>query len=373
MKISIAGQGVTRFGELWDKSLEDLGKEAIEKAINNAHLEPKHINAVFVANMAAEQFDGQVHLGALFSSSLPHHPPALRVEGACASGGLAMLAAEDALLSGRYNTVLVLGVEKMTDHSNEVVTEVLSGAADREREMLSTFPGLYALVAQLHMQRYGTTPEQLAAVAVKNHHNAVLHNPLAQFHKEITANDVVNSLMVANPLHLLDCSPITDGAAAVILTTKKVRNAPIIIGRGHGQDSLTFADRKLLTGFEATRRAATQAYKEARVTAIDINLAELHDCFTIAEIVAYEDLGFCPEGKGGSFVEKLVDGANKKHMNHSGGLKACGHPVGATGVKQIAYLSSLLRQGVGHIALSHNVGGLGATSVIHILTDGRSQ
>lgn len=370
MNICVAGQGITAFGELWDKSLEDLGKEAVEKALHDARLESKNIDAIFVANMTAEQFDGQAHLGALFSSMFPHHPPAMRIEGACASGGLAMLAAEDALLSGRFNTVLVLGAEKMTDNANEVVTEVLSGAADREHEMLSTFPGLYALVAQLHMQQFGTTPEQLAAVAVKNHHNAVLHNPLAQFHKEITTQDVLHSLMVADPLHLLDCSPITDGAAAVVLTTKKVKGAPIIIGRGHGQDSFAFADRKLLTGFEATRHAAHQAYKEACITAKDIEIAELHDCFTIAEIVAYEDLGFCPEGKGGEFAEKLAEGSNKKHINLSGGLKACGHPVGATGVKQVAYLSSLLRQGMGHIALSHNVGGLGATSVVHILSDG---
>ena len=272
-----------------------------------------------------------------------------------------MIVAEDSLLSGRYKTVLVIGAEKMTDVDASHATDILAGAADLEKEQRSTFPGLYALLAQAHMKEFGTTSKQLAKIAVKNHHNA-LHNPKAQFHKEITVEQVLHSPMVADPLHLLDCSPISDGASAVVLSTKKHHSTISIAGIGHGQDTLSLAERKSLTEFQATQQAAQQAYAQAGIQPKQIQAAELHDCFTIAEIFAVEDLGFCKKGHGGKYIQKTTH-----ELNPSGGLKACGHPVGATGVKQIAYLYEQMKLGRWNTTLAHNVGGSGATAVVHIL------
>lgn len=372
--ITIAGTAITQFGELWDRSLIDLAIEVLAEVTADASqhgLAPTDIEAVFVANKAASNYQKQHHLGAVISDLLPHHPPGTRIEGACASGGLALLAAEQALLSGQYQTVLVLGIEKMTDVSSSETTAILSGAADVEREYGSTFPGLYALLAQAHMSAFGTTRQQLSAVSVKNHHNA-LKNPKAQFHKKITEQSVTTSQVIAEPLRLLDCSPITDGAAAVILTTKKLeskkkskKNRSVqIVGFGHGQDRLTLADRASLTELLATKEAAAQAYAMASLSANMIEAAEVHDCFTIAELLAIEDLGFVPKGQAGPAT---LNNKVKATINPSGGLKACGHPVGATGVKQVAYMARYLLENTLQTGLTHNVGGSGATAVVHIL------
>jgi acetyl-CoA C-acetyltransferase len=289
--------------------------------------------------------------------------PAFKIEGACASGGLAMHNAVNAVASGQYATVLVLGIEKMTDHRPEDVATALMGAGSQEeRAAGATFPGLYAMLARAHMKAYGTTPEDLARVAVKNHRHA-MHNPNAQFHTQITVKDVLKSSMIADPLHLLDCSPISDGAAAVIVTSTTQKavstNAVRIAASTVATDTLGLAQRKSLTELAATRRAAKAAYAQAGVTARDIDVVELHDCFTIAEILALQDLGL-----------------KQSHavINPSGGLKGCGHPVGATGVKQIAELTEHLRGTAGdrqvagaRIGLAQNVGGSGGTAVVHIL------
>ena len=374
MKITVAGHASTNFGELWHKSLSDLLHEASFKAINNANLEEKDIEAIFVANKAAGSFEGQLHLGAMVSELFPHQPPAMRIEGACASGGLAVLAAEYALLAGQYKTVLVVGAEKMTDVSSEESTQVLAGAADLEKERGSTFPGLYALLAQAHMQKFGTTREMLSAVAVKNHLHA-FDNEHAHFHKQFTLEQISQSALVADPLRLLDCSPISDGAAAVILTSKSLptgkKNKAKILAFGHAQDSLTLAGRSSLTELLATKKAASQAYQMAGLKPNDIQVAKVHDCFTIAEILAIEDLGFFKKGEGGRATLAGKTSKNNKNsqiiINPYGGLKACGHPVGATGVKQIAYLAEILESKNYQFALAHNVGGSGATAVVHIL------
>ena len=368
MTISVAGLAITKFGELWDQSLSDLLHQAGAQAIEDAQLDFSDIDAIYVSNMGAAAFEGQMHLGALVSSWFPHHPPAMRVEGACASGGLALLAAEDALAAKKYQTVLVVGGEKMTDVSAAEATRVLAGAADFEHEYGSTFPGLYALLAQQHMEAYGTTREQLSAVSVKNHRHA-LDNPFAQYHKEFTIEQVSKSALVASPLRLLDCSPLTDGAAAVVLTTKRTRRpAAEIVATGHGMDSLRLDQRESLTSLGATKRAAAQAFAQAGMTPQDIQVAEVHDCFTIAELLALEDLGFFKPGEAG---QATLDGqtthGSQLVINPSGGLKASGHPVGATGIKQVAYLASLLREGAFSRALAQNVGGSGATAVVHIL------
>ena len=367
MRINIAGSYISKFGELFDKSLTNLVKEAVEGVLEDSKIDVKEIEAIFVANKAGGSFSDQRHLNALVSQQFSHFPPAMRIEGACASGALATVAAEQAIASGKYKTVLVLGIEKMTDLSASETTEVLATAASREYEYGSTFPGLYAMLANYHMSKYGTTREALSAVVVKNHEHA-FKNPKAQFHKHFNADMVSNSALVADPLRLLDCSPISDGAAALILTNKNLKNKAKILSYGHAQDTLSLADRKDLGQLVATKKAATEAYKLANLSSNDIEAAEVHDCFSIAEIMAIEDLGFFKKGEGGkaSLKGKTTYGG-KIVINPSGGLKACGHPVGATGVKQLAYLSKLLEKGEFKTVLAHNVGGSGATAVVHVL------
>ncbi len=367
MQISIIGSATTHFGELWDQGLFELLETAKTTAVQDSSLDDTDVEAVFVANKAAGNFENQHHLNAIASQLFPHFPPSMRIEAACASGSLALLAAEHALLAGQYQTVMVIGVEKMTDVTSEETTHILSGAADSQAELGSTFPALYGLLAQQHMTAFGTTREQLSAVAVKNHRHA-LTNPHAQFHKEFSLDQVSGSQLVADPLRLLDCSPISDGAAAVILTTKKVTNSVRILGFGHAQDSIDLAHRQSLTELRATTQAVQQALKMSKIDLAKVQAAEVHDCFTIAEILAIEDLGFFAKGKGGvATADGQTTHGGKVLINPSGGLKACGHPVGATGVKQVAYLSQQIKAGEYDTALAHNVGGSGATAVVHIV------
>jgi acetyl-CoA C-acetyltransferase len=381
MTLYVAGSATTKFGELWEASPRGLARQAVYGALKDAAIEPGHVEALFVGNMLSGILGGQEHLGAFFAEELGMAVPAFKVEGACASGGLALHNAVNSLLSGQYETVVVLGIEKMTDHKPEDVATALMGAgSEEERTAGATFPGLYAMLARVHMQEFGTTESELAAVAVKNHFHASL-NPNAQFHTEITVDAVLKSSMIADPLKLLDCSPISDGAAAVVLTTKKPkgegRKSVVIASSVAATDTLGLAQRKSLTELAATKKAAKIAYEKAGVAASDIDVAEVHDCFTIAEVLAMEDLGFFKKGEaaraiaaGGTTLGKAPDVV----VNPSGGLKGCGHPVGATGVKQIAELVEQLRGTAGSrqvanasVGLAHNVGGSGATAVIHIL------
>lgn len=367
MNIKVIGNYIGKFGELWEQSLTDLIKEGVAGVLADAQIAPESIDAIFVANKASGSFNHQRHLGALVSEQFAHFPPAMRIEGACASGGLAMLAAEQALLSGVYKTVLVLGVEKMTDVSGSETAAILATAASHEKEYGSTFPALYAVLADYHMHKYGTTREQLSSVVVKNHLHA-LDNPKAQFHKKFTLEDVTNSAMVASPLRLLDCSPISDGVAAVILSSKPSSRKTKILGFGHGQDTLALQDRKDLGRLVATEKAASRAFLMAKLSQKDIQAAEVHDCFSIAEILAVEDLGFFAKGKAAAAIAAgQTTYGGKLVINPSGGLKACGHPVGATGVKQIAFLANLIEQGKFERVLAHNVGGSGATAAVNIL------
>lgn len=363
MHIKVAGTYIGKFGELWEQSLSDLLKEGLREVVKDAQLPEEAIEAIFVANKAAGSFNEQRHLGALASEQFAHQPPAMRIEGACASGGLAVAAAAQALMSGLYQTVLVVGVEKMTDVSSAVASAILATAASREKEYGSTFPALYAVLANYHMHHFGTTRRQLSEVVVQNHAHA-LNNPQAQFHKALTVEQVEASPLVANPLRLLDCSPISDGVAAVILTTRECSRQTTLLGFGQGQDTLALMDRTDLGSLQATTRAAKQALARAGVTRQQIQAAEVHDCFSIAEILAAEDLGFFAKGQAAG---NLTSDRSPVIFNPSGGLKACGHPVGATGVKQIAFLSREIESGRFDLALTHNVGGSGATAVVSIL------
>lgn len=375
MKIRVAGTGLTKFGEAWDKSLEDLALEAAIEAISESRLISHDLDAIFVGNMLYGKISNQDHIGSLVSSLLGVAVPAFRIEGACASGGLAIHLAIQSLIAGTYKNVLVLGVEKMTDVSAPEITSYLMGAgSEQERSAGLTFPGLYALMAKAHMQKYGTKREHLAHVSVKNHYHASL-NEKAHFSKQISLEQVLESSLISTPFTLFDASPITDGAAAVVLTSDTKNKGVYITGSSVATDTIDLASRQSLVELRATQEASKKALIQAGIETGDIDVVEVHDCFTIAEILAMEDLGFCKKGGGGEFVsQKHTYLGGKLPVNTSGGLKACGHPVGATGVKQIVELTYQLRGSAGKrqvkgakVGLAQNVGGTGATVVIHVL------
>lgn len=383
--VSIIGVGCTKFGERWDSSLRDIVAEAGISAIEDSNVSGEEINALYVGNMSAGRFIEQEHIGSLiadYAGLARLHVPSTRVEAACASGGLALRQAVLAVASSYHDIVIAAGVEKMTDVSGGTAADALASAADREWECFfgATFPALYAMIARLHMRRYGTSREQLSMVAVKNHHHGCL-NPISQYQMEITHEKIMKSPMVADPLHVFDCSPLTDGAAAVILAptevAKKYCDTPVkILGSGQASDTLALHDRRDITTLDATVSAAHTAFSQARIDPRQVDVAEVHDCFTIAEILAIEDLGFVEKGQGGKAVEEGMTALNGRlPINTSGGLKACGHPVGATGIKQ-AYEIALQLRGEAkkrqvddaEIGLAHNVGGSGGTALVHIFS-----
>ncbi|MDR3062897.1 MAG: thiolase domain-containing protein [Methanobrevibacter sp.] len=378
--VAIIGVSQTKFGELWDSSFRELISEAGLKAISDANIEGSDIDAMYVGNMSAGLFVEQEHIASLISDHTGLNPvPCTRVEAACASGGLAIRQGIMAVASGYHDIVISAGVEKMTDVVDP--TPAIATASDQEWEAQQgvTFPSLYAMIAKRHMYEYGTTREQLAQFSVVNHKNAK-NNPNAQFPFEISVDKVLNSSVVADPLTLLDCSPVSDGAAALVLCpaedAKKYTDTPIYV-KASTQASGTIAlhDRKDITTIDSTKIAAEKAYKMAGVSNNDIDLVEVHDCFSINGILAVEDLGFAEKGKGGIAVEEgqtEIDGDFP--INPSGGLKARGHPLGATGIAQAAEVVWQLRGDAGkrqvdgaEIGMTHNIGGTGGTAAIHIL------
>jgi acetyl-CoA C-acetyltransferase len=383
-EVAVIGVGLTKFGELWDKSFRRLTAEAGSKAIFDAGIEGKEIDAMYIGSMSSGRFIGQEHVGALVAdaSGFSHlHIPSTRVEGACASGGLAVREGYLSIASGMNDIVVVGGIEKMNDVGDTAATETLATVADQEWEAFFgvTFPGIYAMIATKHMNDYGTTKEQLAQVAVKNHANGTL-NPYAQYQHPIKLENVINANTVAYPLGIFDCSPVTDGAASIVLCAaekaKDYIDQPVkIIASGQASDTLSLHGRRDICTLDSTVNAAKMAYKQSKLKPKDIDIAEVHDCFTIAEICAIEDLGFIEKGRGGKAIEEKIstlDGSLP--INPSGGLKAKGHPVGATGVAQIVEITLQLRNEAdkrqvsnARIGLAHNVGGSGATCTVHIL------
>jgi acetyl-CoA C-acetyltransferase len=378
--VAVIGVGMNKWGELWDKSIRDLFVEAALLAIEDAGVD--HIDSMYVGCMTSGLFVGQEHLGSLMADYLNVAPiPATRVESACASGGVALRQAFIEVASGVNDIVLVGGVEKMTDVGGGEATYALSTAADQEYEDYQgvTFPGLYAMMANRHMHDHGTTREQLAQVAVKNHQHGSM-NPLAQYPFKITVEAVLNSVLVADPLRILDCSPITDGAAAAILCpaelAKKLTQKPVvqIIGSGQATDTIALHAREDLTWLGATAKASEMAYRMAGVGPDDLDLVEVHDCFTIAEICVIEALGLVKRGQGGKAAESgLTALGGKIPVNTSGGLKSKGHPVGATGVAQVVEMVEQLRGEAGErqaegagVGLSQNMGGTGGSTAVHI-------
>lgn len=362
--IFIIGSGQTPFGEWWDKGIRELADDAIEKALENAPCSAVDIDMVIVANMLAEHVSGQAHLGSMIASLLPHQPPALRTEAACASGAVAIHTACSLLESGRASNILVVGVEKMTDAGNDTIASALMGAADSEKDAPSgvTFPGLFGLIASRYMHEYGLTREQLSCVSAL-HHAQAANNPHAQFRSPATPEQVSASPLVADPLRLLDCSPVSDGAAACILSTKH-RSALRLAASHITTDTTSITERTNLTSFAATREAMEYALAEASIERSDISTAELHDCFSIAAIINLEDLGFAEPGRGIELYQRPDPAFG---INRSGGLKACGHPVGATGIKQVIEVGRQLLQSREQWGLAQNFGGVGATCGIHIV------
>lgn len=380
--VCVVGAGMSKWGEVWRESLRGLFVDAAMQAIENSGVD--HLDSMYVGCMSGGMFVGQEHLGPLMADYLGMRGvPAARVESACASGGISVRQAFLEVASGAAEIVLAGGVEKMTDCSGDDATAALAAAADQEYEVFNgaTFPGLYAMMAHAHMAKYGTTPEMLAAVSAKNHHNGSM-NPVAQYPFKVTAEQVLKSVMIADPLHILDCSPITDGAAAVIVTSEEVAKKlgkPYIkiLGSGVATDSIALAQREDITTIKAATIASERAFKMAGKTIADVQFAEVHDCFTIAEIIITEALGIYEPGKGGPAAlagETALDG--KFPINTSGGLKSKGHPVGATGVAQVVEVYKQLTGQAENgrqlkssptVGMTHNMGGSGASSVVHIM------
>lgn len=376
-EVAIVAAGMTPFGELWTRSLRDLFAEAALQALEGAGVD--RVDSVYVGNMSGGQFVGQEHLGALVADQLGvAGAAAARVESACASGGVALRLAFLEVASGMSDLVLAAGVEKMTDGAD--VTAVLATAADQELEAYHgvTFPGLFAMIARAHMAAHGTTEEELAWVSVKNHRHGA-KNPKAQFRREITVEDVMASAPVAEPLRLLHCSPVSDGAAAVLLCpldqARAYTERPVrIVASGFATSALALADRRDPAFLDAVALAGQRAYQMAGLGPREIQVAEVHDCFSIAEICCIEALGFVERGRGGAAAR---DGFTALGgcipVNTSGGLKSKGHPVGATGIAQAIELFHQLRGEAGerqvanaHTGLAQTMGGSGASSVVHI-------
>jgi acetyl-CoA C-acetyltransferase len=383
-EVMVVGAGMTPFGELWESSLRDLGIQAGLEAIRDAGITSSDIDALFVGNMAAGRLIEQTHIGALiadFAGLAGRNLPTVTIEGADASGAAAFHHAYLSVASGLHDCVVVGGAEKMTDLPDADVADIMSTALDQQWESFfgATLFSMYAMIARRHMHEHGTTREQLAQVAVKNHAHGAL-NPQAQFRRPIKLESVLGAAEVASPLGMLDCAPISDGAAAVVLCSgDRARKLPgqhfRVSASAQAGDTLSLGSRRSLTAFDATRVAMEKALKLAGRSRTEIDLAEVHDVTTIGEILAVEDLGFCKKGEGGKMAESAKTAlSGELPVNTSGGLKARGHPLGATGIAQIIELTTQLGGKAGkrqvkdaRVGLAHNVGGAGATAFVHIL------
>jgi acetyl-CoA C-acetyltransferase len=407
--VAIVGAGMSDFGAFPEKATRDLFVEAFLELLDSVDkgLDPTDIEALYIGNYSSDLFEGQGHTAPLMADWVGLTPrPATRVEDACASSGVALRQGLIAVASGLYDIVLVGGIEKMSNLPTERVTDTLATAADVLYEIPSgfTFPGFYAAIATAYMDRYGATPETLMQVGLKNHENGAL-NPKAQFGARISdimekkrasaakqglpvpiwtdemgfLHDNRANPIIAWPLRLFDCSPISDGAAALLLVSEELARSfsddPIyVIGSGQASDK-ALHDRPDLTTIAAARLAGDQACEMAGVRPADIQVAEVHDCFTIAEIVATEDLGFFSPGQGFKAAEEgLTARTGPRPINTSGGLKSKGHPVGASGAGQVIEIWKQMRGEAGErqvagdvdLALTHNVGGTGQTCVVHV-------
>jgi len=383
-EVSIIGIGITKFGELWDKSLRQLGLETGLAAISDAGITSKDIDALYIGNMAAGSTLQQEHVSALmadYCGLTSQNIPATRVEAASASGGLAVRQAYMAIAGGFIDIAVVGGAEKMTDVSDSESSYTVSMGSDEQWESKAgaTFASLHAMMAQSHMAEYGTSREEMSAVSAKNHYHASM-NPMAQFPFALDAETVSNSGMVSSPLRMLDCAPNSDGAAAIVLcatekANKYKKKSVKIIGSGQASDTLSLHHRKHLNQMPAIKVAAKRAFKSCGKKVSDLDLIEIHDNFTISEIIALEEIGVFKRGKAAANILKgETKLGGKIPVNTSGGLKARGHAPGATGIAQVVEIVQQLRGEAGDrqvkgakIGMVENHGGTAATAVIHIL------
>ena len=378
-KVCVLGAGSTKYGKL-DESVIEIALNASKDAIESAGITPKDIQAGYISNVFGVA-DKQVHMAPVIMSNLGiPHVPGLTIESACGSGSVMLREAYANIAAGFYDCVLALGVEKITHTGTTQSTTLFSYCSDffYEGGNGATFPGLFASIARAYMTTHKANEEDLAYVAVKNHENGIL-NPKAHVRKKITVDDVMKSPVVASPLKLYDCCPFSDGASAVILCNeefaKKSRKPYVeVIGSGRGASPAAVQAREDITTIPSTISAAKQAYKMAGITPKDIDFAEVHDCFTIAEIIDIEDLGFFPKGTAAHAVR---EGATRRNgeipINPSGGLKSKGHPIGATGVGQVVEVFEQFTGKAGErtvknaeTALTHNFGATGASAAVHI-------
>jgi acetyl-CoA C-acetyltransferase len=378
-KVCVLGAGSTKYGKLNEGIIEIALKASID-AIDSAGITPKDIQAGYISNVFGVT-DRQVHMAPVIMSNLGvPEVPGLTIESACGSGSIMFREAYANVAAGFYDCILGLGVEKITHTGTIQSTTLFSYCSDffYEGGNGASFPGLFASIARSYMAKYKASEEDLARVAVKNHENGIL-NPKAHVRKKITIDDVLKSPVVASPLKLYDCCPFSDGASAIILCSEdfaKKSGRPFIevIGSGRGASPAAVQGRDDITTIPSTVAAANQAYKMAGITAKDIDFAEVHDCFTIAELIDIEDLGFFKKGAGANAVR---EGATSRDgeipINPSGGLKSKGHPIGATGIGQVVEVFEQLtgkseQRTVrdAEVALTHNFGATGASAAVHI-------
>jgi acetyl-CoA C-acetyltransferase len=378
-KVCVIGAGSTRYGKL-DENIIEIALAASKDAINSAGITPNDIQAGYISNVFGVS-DKQVHMAPVIMSNLGiPYVPGLTIESACGSGSIMFREAYANVAAGFYDCVLALGVEKITHTGTIQSTTLFSYCSDffYEGGNGASFPGLFASIARSYMATHKASEEDLALVAVKNHENGIL-NPKAHVRKEITIDDVLKSPVVASPLKLYDCCPFSDGASAVILCNEEFakrgsRQYVEVIGSGRGASPAAVQGRIDITTIPSTVNAANQAYKMAGITPKDVDFAEVHDCFTIAEIIDIEDLGFFQKGTAAHAVR---EGATKRNgeipINPSGGLKSKGHPIGATGVGQVAEVFEQFMGKAGgrtvknaEIALTHNFGATGASAAVHV-------
>ena len=382
-RVAIVGIGHSKFGKRTDVNVGELAFESIKQAVDDAGIDKNDIRNVVVGSA-----------GGWYEESLPavivneyaglKGVGTMRVEAACASGSAAVKGAYNSIISGEGDIALAVGVEKMTEVDTLTSVELIGRAGSYMWEFENygmTFPAYYALYAVSHMNKFGTTEEDMARVAVKAHHYGAM-NPLAQFQKEVTLEKVLASQVVAWPLKLYDACPLTDGSASVVLAreevAKKLTDTPIWIeGVGYSSDSANLSKRSDYVGLEASVDAARRAYQMAKIGPERVDVATCHDCFTIAEIMAYEDLGFCKKGEGAQLIrEGQTQVGGRIPVNLDGGLKAKGHPIGATGVSMMVEISKQLRGEAGSrqapikngIGLVHNVGGTGHYAYVTVLS-----
>ena len=382
-KVAVIGVGNSRFGDRSDVTLQELAFEAVKEALEDAGITQKDIELSVVGSVATRNYELMPAVPVNEYVGLSGRGP-IRVEAACATGSAAIYTAYISVASGFVDVAIAIGVEKM----REVDTATSLAVGGRGGNYLwefhffgTTFPAYYALHASAHMAKYGTTEEQMAKVAVKAHKYGAM-NPKAHFQRTITVEEALNSRVIAWPLKLFDCCPISDGSAAVILASEDKakefgsETQVLIQAMGYSSDTANMCRRTGYVGLEATVRASEMAYKLAKIKPEDVDVATVHDCFTIAEIMAYEDLGFCGKGEGGKLVEEgQTEIGGKIPVNVDGGLKAKGHPLGATGCSMIYELTKQLREEAGkrqvplknYIALAHNVGGTGHYCWVTIL------